>query len=59
MFRRFMCAMGLHWWRFSEYSLRGSPMRRTCAWCGHDQVWHYDLAREYGVIRWVDNKEVH
>jgi hypothetical protein len=54
MILRLLSKMGFHWWRFSEPSLSGRPTRRVCAWCGRDQTWDGLLARERGIIRWVD-----
>lgn len=51
---RALCGLTLHRWHYSEPSLRGRPMRRTCRVCGRDQVWHLGIARERGIVRWVD-----
>lgn len=52
--RRILHALGFHAWRAIENEHGGRPMRRVCTRCGRKQVWNYALAREHGIVRWVD-----
>jgi len=58
MIRRLLCAAGIHKWTYLPNTNGGSPMRRECCCCGKRQGWNYGIAREHGVIVWVDAQGV-
>lgn len=54
MFRRLLCALGFHAWRYIPNDHGGRPMNRICANCSLRQGWDYDAARTRGLIIWRD-----